>query len=155
MERRSYWLCEAQRVIFFWRSDACPFSLFFRSGAWTVVLFILCMRSIWVPQPSQVARVGFIPTRLPLTSLCDPQLLFVYFQVNNGVLAVIRYTPRTVSYAKELTSVYICYSQRNGFKTPLSMFYILYTLFSLLVDLVVILLCSLFRGTVLSYLGRR
>ena len=43
---------------------------------------------------------------------------------------MIRYTPRTVSYAKELTSVYICYSQGNGFDTPLSIFYILYTLCS-------------------------
>ena len=32
----------------------------------------------------------------------------------------IRSTSRTVSYAKELTSVYICYSQGNGFNTPLS-----------------------------------
>ena len=30
------------------------------------------------------------------------------------------YTFRTVSYAKELTSVPICYSQRNDFDTPLS-----------------------------------
>ena len=43
---------------------------------------------------------------------------------------MIRYTPGTVSYAKELTSVYICYSQGNGFNTPLSKFYILYTLCS-------------------------
>ena len=41
--------------------------------------------------------------------------------------ALIRYTSRTVSYAKELTSVYICYSQGNGLNTPLSIFYILYT----------------------------
>ena len=41
---------------------------------------------------------------------------------------VIRYTSnRTVSYAKELTSLYICYySQGNGLNTPLSIFYILY-----------------------------
>ena len=30
--------------------------------------------------------VGTIPTGLPLTSLCDLPLLFVYFQVNNGVM---------------------------------------------------------------------
>ena len=29
--------------------------------------------------------------RLPLTSLCDLPLLFVYFQVNNGVLYFLRY----------------------------------------------------------------
>ena len=40
---------------------------------------------------------------------------------------MIRYTSTTVSYAKELTSVYICYSQRNGFNIPLAIFYILYT----------------------------
>ena len=40
---------------------------------------------------------------------------------------MIRYTSKTVSYAKELTSVYICYSQGNGFSTPLFIFYILYT----------------------------
>ena len=34
--------------------------------------------------------------------------------------SMIRYTPRTVSYAKELTSVPICISQGNGFSTPLS-----------------------------------
>ena len=51
---------------------------------------------------------------------------------------MIRYTPRTVSYAKELTSVYICYSQGNGFNTRLSMFYILHTLCSS--DVVVVLL---------------
>ena len=28
------------------------------------------------------------------------------------------YTSRTVSYGKELTSVSICYSQGNGFDTP-------------------------------------
>ena len=33
---------------------------------------------------------------------------------------LIRYTPRTVSYAKELASVSICYSRGNGFNTPLS-----------------------------------
>ena len=32
---------------------------------------------------------------------------------------IIRSTSRTVSYAKELTSVYICYTQGNGFSTPL------------------------------------
>ena len=40
---------------------------------------------------------------------------------------MFEYTSRTVSYAKELTSVHICYSQGNGFYTPLSIFYILYT----------------------------
>ena len=29
--------------------------------------------------------MGIIPTSLPLTSLCDPRLLFVYFQVNTDV----------------------------------------------------------------------
>ena len=29
--------------------------------------------------------------RLPLTSLCDLPLLFVYFQVNNGVLYILDY----------------------------------------------------------------
>ena len=33
------------------------------------------------------------------------------------------FTSRTVLYAKELTSVSICYSQGNGFNTPLSIFY--------------------------------
>ena len=33
---------------------------------------------------------------------------------------VIRYTSRTVSYAKELTSVSICYSQGTGFNISLS-----------------------------------
>ena len=37
---------------------------------------------------------------------------------------LIRYTFKIVSYAKELTSVYICYSQGNGFNT---IFYTLYT----------------------------
>ena len=40
---------------------------------------------------------------------------------------MIRYTPRTVSYAKELTSAYILFTQGNGFNAPLSIFYILYT----------------------------
>ena len=36
--------------------------------------------------------VGTIPTiGLPLTSLCDLPLLFVYFQVNNGVLYFLDY----------------------------------------------------------------
>ena len=34
--------------------------------------------------------------------------------------SMFEYTFRTVSYAKELTSVYICYSQGNGLNTPLS-----------------------------------
>ena len=33
---------------------------------------------------------------------------------------MFEYISRTVSYAEELISVSICYSQRNGFKTPLS-----------------------------------
>ena len=33
----------------------------------------------------------------------------------------------TALYEEELTSVYICYSQGNGFNTLLSIFYILYT----------------------------
>ena len=35
-------------------------------------------------------------------------------------MRVLGYASRTVSYAKELTSVSICYSQENGFHTPLS-----------------------------------
>ena len=53
---------------------------------------------------------------------------------------MIRYIPRTVSYTKELTSVYIYYSQGNGFETPLSILYILYTLFSYRSVMVVVLL---------------
>ena len=36
------------------------------------------------------------------------------------IVRVVRCTSRTVTYAKKLSSVYICYSQRNGFNTPLS-----------------------------------
>ena len=43
-------------------------------------------------------------------------------------------TSRTVSYAKELTSVYICYPQGDGFDTPLSrLSYALYAHVSMLV----------------------
>ena len=35
--------------------------------------------------------VGTIPTWLALTSLCDLPLLFVYFQVSNGVLYFLDY----------------------------------------------------------------
>ena len=31
-------------------------------------------------------RMELVSFRLPLTSLCDRLLLFVYFQVNNGVV---------------------------------------------------------------------
>ena len=34
---------------------------------------------------------GLYPLGLPLTSLCDLPLLFVYFQVNNGVLYFLHY----------------------------------------------------------------
>ena len=34
-------------------------------------------------------RVGSKPTRFPLTSLRDPLLIFVYFQVNTGVSSVL------------------------------------------------------------------
>ena len=37
-----------------------------------------------------------------------------------SLFSLFRYTSKTVSYAKELTSVYICYSEGNGFNTPLS-----------------------------------
>ena len=49
MEERSYFsgMFEAYAVIFC-PPDASPFSLVFRSNAWTVV-FLLCMRSIWAP----------------------------------------------------------------------------------------------------------
>ena len=33
---------------------------------------------------------------------------------------MFEYASKTVSYAKELTSVSLCYSQKNGFHTPLS-----------------------------------
>ena len=54
------------------------------------------------------------------------------------------YTSGTVSHAKVLTSVYMCYSQGNGFNTLLSIFYILHTQ-----SVVCVRLCrrSLFRGT--------
>ena len=34
---------------------------------------------------------SYYPPGLPLTSLCDRPLLFVYFQVNNDVLYVLAY----------------------------------------------------------------
>ena len=37
----------------------------------------------WAREPSS--------SRLPLTSSCDPPLLFIYFQVNNGVLYFLAY----------------------------------------------------------------
>ena len=38
-----------------------------------------------------ISCVGPYPPGLPLTSLCDLPLLFVYFQVNNGVLYFLDY----------------------------------------------------------------
>ena len=37
------------------------------------------------------SHVGAIPTWLAPSSLCDLPLLFVYFQVNNGVLYFLDY----------------------------------------------------------------
>ena len=70
--------------------------------------------------------------------------------------ALTRYTPRTFSYANELASVYIFYSQGNGFTNPLSIFYILYTLCSygygsvIVVGTVVIYVLHLPRTTVIK-----
>ena len=50
------------------------------------------------------------------------------------------YAPKTVSYAKELTSESICYSQRDGFNTPLSRLLQLYCIRSRLL-VVILMLC--------------
>ena len=57
------------------------------------------------------------------------------------------YTSGTVSYAEELTSVSICYSQDNGFYTPLSIFY---TLFRLLLCSLCFCWCSVVRSCTTS-----
>ena len=64
------------------------------------------------------------------------------------------YNSETVSHAEELTSVHICYSQGNGFYTPLSIFYILHTQ-SVVCDVLgyVGARCSVVRPR--NYLGRR
>ena len=45
---------------------------------------------------------------------------------NKGASAMFGYAPKNVSYAWELTSVYMCYSQGDGFNTSLSrLFYLI------------------------------
>ena len=65
---------------------------------------------------------------------------------------MIRYTSRTVSCAKQLTSVYVCYSQGNGFNNPLSIFYIHYTKVS---SVLVVVRSVVVYHVPISYLGLR
>ena len=68
--------------------DQILLRLFGFSGlnAWTVFFFTLHEEYLGV-----VALMRTIPTSLPLTSLCDPPLLFVYFKVNIGVSYCLDY----------------------------------------------------------------
>ena len=65
------------------------------------------------------AREGSIPTRLPLTSSCDPPLLFVYqvFQVNNttGVLYfwIVLKTSSTFSVILSLLLLFQCLTEKT------------------------------------------
>ena len=69
---------------------------------------------------------------------------------------VFRYTSRTVSYAKELTSVPMCYSQGNGINTPLSRLLYCSVHANQMASLIVVV-CVRLRSwsSVMSYLGRR
>ena len=53
---------------------------------------------------------------LEMFGFCETRGVFVFCEARG----VFGYASRTVSYAKELTSVPICYSRGNGFNTPLS-----------------------------------
>ena len=81
-------LFEAYHVI---RWPAGTFPLFcFRSKRVNRGLFFV--REEYLVAEDLTSHVGTIPTfGLPLTSLCDLPLLFVYFQVNNGVLYFLEY----------------------------------------------------------------
>ena len=70
---------------------------------------------------------------------------------------VIEYAPITVSSARELTSVSMCYSQGGGFSTSLSRSLQLYCAHSesIVLQTVCLLCVVMFGGTVMPYLGRR
>ena len=64
---------------------------------------------------------GFCETR-GMFGFCEARGMFGFCEARG----IFVYTSRTVSYAKELISVPICYSQGNDFYTPLSIFYTLF-----------------------------
>ena len=79
-------LFEAHHVAIRWPQDAPPFSCF-RSKR--VDSFFFFVHEEHLGAVDMTSHVGII--RLPLTSLCGLPLLFVYFQVNNGVLYFLDY----------------------------------------------------------------
>ena len=69
-----------------WLPDALPYFLVFRSKRVDRVFLTAHDEYLGAVALRGHTRVGTIPTSLSLTSLCDPPLLFVYFQVNTDVL---------------------------------------------------------------------
>ena len=75
------------------------------------------------------SHVGTIPTWL--TSLCDLPLLFVYFQVNNGVLYFLDYVEgiyiisiRALSVLVSILDANHMYSQQYGSMTLLFLYFV-------------------------------
>ena len=80
-----------------WLPDTCP-SLVSGLNAWTVVYVFVAHEEDLVTV-DQTSHVGTIPNWLASYFLvCDLPLLFVYFQVNNGVLYVLKIYTSWVSH---------------------------------------------------------
>ena len=64
---------------------------------------------------SELEMFGFCETR-GMFGFCETRGMFGFCEARG----MFEYASKTVLYAKELTSLSMCYSQRNGFNIPLS-----------------------------------
>ena len=82
-------LFEAHHVVIRWPPDT---SSFFVSGLKTRGALLFFVHEEYLGAVDMTCTWGPYPLGLlPLTSLCDLPLLFVYFQVNNGVVHFLDY----------------------------------------------------------------